>query len=524
MSSGIAKHPENDSAATQNPSGRHPQASKKRARTGENKKPKRRKKRQVPKNLMPSVKNLQPKSKSDHSALPAAALVGGSNLYPENDFESKIATADFHMHSMHSDGLLTPTELINLVARRGIKVASLTDHDTMAGLCEAIAAGIKVGVRVIPGVEISATASDDRDVCHVLAYFPTAFFPSDGSYPPQLQKLEERLQSLRTARLQRAKRMLEKLDALGVKLDFADVLEIAGEAAIGRPHIARLLLRQGKVSSMSDAFNRYLGFNGPAYVEGEVLDPSDAVRLITEAGGLSVLAHPWCLRHPSRLLQELTSAGLDGVEIYNKDSDKASMFEHLAVDNGLLKMGGSDYHGDRDNERSVGDIALPVKAIDDLFASTRALWRRFSVELQGGAGLPGQTSFEKECSDDALSMYGGARRLWRQLSERERQIWLSELRDVFGKHVPAFVSGTSLLLAPEALSGFAAAATEPGTGAGKRGKGSKKKRPGYSCTCCFDADGSAYDGDCLNLVDSYAVAFQTDATALIKGKADGRTM
>jgi predicted metal-dependent phosphoesterase TrpH len=470
--------------------------SKKRGRAREEEKPKRRKKRQVPKNLQiqvqQQIKGLQPKitSKGESSATSSSSLAGGSDLYPENDFESKVAGADFHMHSVHSDGIFTPTELINLVAHRGIKITSLTDHDTMAGLREAITAGIKVGVRVIPGVEVSATSSDDRDVCHILAYFPTALFPEDGSYPLQLQRLEEKLQSLRGARLHRATRMLEKLEALGVKLDMADVLEVAGEAAVGRPHIARLLLRQGKVNTMSEAFNRYLGFNGPAYVEGEVLDPSDAVRLITDAGGLAVLAHPWCLRHPSRLLKELAAAGLVGVEIYNKNKEKAAMFEHLATENGLLKMGGSDYHGDRDNERSVGDIALPASAIDEFFASTRPLWRSLSVDLKGEVAA----SVGKQ---EDLGLYKTSRDLWLRLCEQEREIWLSELRDVFGVHLPAFVTETSLLLAPR--TGFLLPAEVPTKSKRSRSK-SKKQRYNYGD-----------DRECLNLVDSYAAAFQQEA-------------
>ncbi|DAZ95613.1 TPA: hypothetical protein N0F65_000096 [Lagenidium giganteum] len=275
-----------------------------------------------------------------------------------------FATGDFHMHSVCSDGKHKPAEVIQKAASNGVKYMSLTDHDTMAGVPEAMCAAQELNVLVIPGVEISAEVKGGENL-HILGYF----YPGSNN-----MALERQLEKIREGRHKRGKEMLRKLASMNVKLEWKRVLEIAGEAAPGRPHVAQALVEAGHVSNFREAFSRYLHNNGPAYVEGEHFPPEEAIKLIDSAGGVSVLAHPWCCKNPITLVPELAALGIHGIEVYH-DSNKIDMYGALAKESNLLKLGGSDFHGiDPVAEHAPGDIPFPRRHVEAFLEHAKRVW------------------------------------------------------------------------------------------------------------------------------------------------------
>ena len=264
--------------------------------------------------------------------------------------------ADFHTHTTASDGKLTPTELIDLAARRGVQIIAITDHDSTEGLPEAEAAAARhEGLVLVPGIEMSADITDDE--VHILGYF----------LDYRDEEFQKTLTRLRHARRDRGRSMVEKLHELGIDIPWERVEELAGDGAVGRPHVAQVLQEKGYIASFQEAFEKYIGRNGPAYVERVKLTPVEAVRMLVEIGGLPVLAHPSSLSQLGRLLEELKAAGLVGMEVYYQDYDEATRgrLARAAEKHGVLKLGGSDYHGlNTPRERLPGDIPLPDEAIE----------------------------------------------------------------------------------------------------------------------------------------------------------------
>lgn len=271
--------------------------------------------------------------------------------------------ADFHTHTNASDGRLTPTELIDLAARRGVRIIAVTDHDSTEGLAEAEAAAAQhEGVTLVPGIEMSADIPGDE--VHILGYF----------LDYHDEEFQETLTRLRHARRDRGRSMVEKLHDLGIDIPWERVEEIAGDGAVGRPHVAQVLLEKGYISSFQEAFEKYIGRNGPAYVERVKLTPVEAVEMLVRIGGLPVLAHPSSLTQLGGLLQELKAAGLVGMEVYYQDYDEATRrrLARAAEEHGLLKLGGSDYHGlHTPRERLPGDIPLADKDIEAFMETAR---------------------------------------------------------------------------------------------------------------------------------------------------------
>jgi predicted metal-dependent phosphoesterase TrpH len=269
-----------------------------------------------------------------------------------------MAVVDLHLHTRASDGRLTPTELIDLVASRGLKTIAVTDHDSTEGLDEAIeAAKAYPELSVIPGVELSTDIPGNE--IHVLAYF---IQHTDA-------RLQETLKKFRAGRLQRGKRMVEKLRELGVEIEWQRVQEIAGDGAVGRPHIALALVEKGYVSLPNEAFSKYIGRNGPAYVEREKLTPPEATSLIRRWGGAPVLAHPAEITDLDDTLEELKAAGLAGMEVnYAQYSEqKIQELAEVAARHGLLPCGGSDYHGlGNPGEPLPGIVGPPPEVVERL--------------------------------------------------------------------------------------------------------------------------------------------------------------
>jgi len=271
--------------------------------------------------------------------------------------------ADLHTHSTYSDGRLTPTELVERAISKGLEALALTDHDCIDGIAEAQAAAQRYPqLTFIPGVELSTDVPHGE--VHMLGYF------LDWQDP----HLQSRLAHLRRSRLERGEKMLAKLKRLGIDISWQRVQEIAGDGAIGRPHIALAMLEAGHISTLDEAFERYLGRNGPAYAEREKITPTEAVQLVTGASGLPVLAHPRDIQDLEALVVQLKGANLIGIEVYYQDYDQQTIDGLLAVarQHGLLPLGGSDFHGiGSAHERDLGDIPLPFEPVEQLLALAR---------------------------------------------------------------------------------------------------------------------------------------------------------
>ncbi|OGO04464.1 MAG: hypothetical protein A2Y60_04190 [Chloroflexi bacterium RBG_13_54_9] len=267
-------------------------------------------------------------------------------------------TADLHLHTSASDGRLNPAELVELAAARGLKVIAITDHDSTAGIDAAFeAAKAFPSLTVIPGVEINTDIPHGE--VHILGYFI-------DYHQPDLQRT---LATLRGARLDRAKKMVAKLEGLGISIEWERVLQLAKGGAVGRPHIAQAMYEKGYVSSFQEAFDRYLGRNGPVYVERYRLTPLEAVELVVQVKGLPVLAHPAELADLEDLLTQFQKAGLVGLEAYYNGYPIQTVRELVALANkhGLIASGGSDFHGN-ENDAPLGSVYVPLNAAQQLIA------------------------------------------------------------------------------------------------------------------------------------------------------------
>lgn len=264
--------------------------------------------------------------------------------------------ADLHMHSNYSDGSLSPEELVKLAAKKKIGAIALTDHDLCDGLERAMAAGEASGVRVITGVEISVEYSGGT--LHILGYgMPQAGHP-----------LHDSLAEVRAQREARNKAILGRLEEAGVPLSIEEVYAEAGDSQVGRPHFARAMLKKGYVSTTQEAFDRYLGASGAAFVKRFGILPQEAISLVKDAGGVAVLAHPFTLNQAHRdnlegYVAELKEMGLEGVECYN--GEQTGMFREnliaMTLRLGLLVTGGSDFHGGLKPDTDMGCAVLPEK-------------------------------------------------------------------------------------------------------------------------------------------------------------------
>jgi predicted metal-dependent phosphoesterase TrpH len=276
------------------------------------------------------------------------------------------STADLHTHSTVSDGRLTPTQLVDLAYRNGVRIMALTDHDIVDGLPEAFQAASRYpDLTLIPGIEMSTDVPGNE--VHILGHFIDW---EDKAFHETLLRLQE-------SRLGRARKMVDRLAELGQPIPWERVRHFAGDGAVGRPHIALALVDAGHVSSVNEAFQLYLGRNGPAYVERERLEPEEVIQLLLGVGGLATLAHPrelYAAGGLETLLGRLKRAGLTGLEVYYQDYTvrEIEVFRTLADAFGLLPLGGSDFHGmGGPQQREPGDIPLPEEPVERLLELAR---------------------------------------------------------------------------------------------------------------------------------------------------------
>lgn len=283
---------------------------------------------------------------------------------------SQAERLDLHLHTTHSDGSLSTREVFALAHQAGVKALAITDHDITAAIPEAIAAGAELGIEVVPGIEISSQYGDSE--LHILGYF----------FDWQDPILSDRLARLRASRHARNPKIVQKLNELGFDLTYDEVTSLSGTDAVGRPHIARVLLQKGYVTSTKEAFDRYLANGKPAYVARELPDPGTAIRWIREAGGVPVLAHPtWAPVSGQGLVdlcRELKAAGLGGIEVYYSTHTAKQTGQYLALARqvGLQPTGGSDFHGIAKPDIHVGvgrgDLTVPLALLTPLHAAARS--------------------------------------------------------------------------------------------------------------------------------------------------------
>lgn len=270
------------------------------------------------------------------------------------------SVVDLHMHSTFSDGRLSPTELVHLLATQQVEFAALTDHDTTDGIEEA-----KVAVKEYPeltlitGVEISADHPQGKGDLHILGYF----------IDHEDQVLQQQLEQLKNERVYRTQKTVDKLSELGLPVEFERVKQIAGNASIGRPHIAQAMLENGYIASIKEAFQGYLEEGGLAYMDRARISMEDAVGLIQEVGGVAVVAHPLFVENFEWLLPKLVAVGVVGLEAHYAEfsEDQRAKFRKMAEKFGLLALGGSDYHGlDSVGEHLPGSAGPDRKAFFEL--------------------------------------------------------------------------------------------------------------------------------------------------------------
>lgn len=264
--------------------------------------------------------------------------------------------ADLHTHTTYSDGSLSPYELIKKAKSVGLSAISITDHDSVSGLDDAIEIGKEFDVQVVPGMELSANHNDSE--VHILGYLMDY----------HNKALQEALAIFREKRLRRVERIVDKLNRMNIPLKIESVLANATGDSIGRPHVANALVNEGHAQSYYQAFNKYIGDGKPAYEKKHDFSPEETVRLIADAGGLSFLAHPGKTVTEDMLFR-LIKAGLDGIEVIHPShtSEHVSYYRGIVSEYCLLESGGSDFHGGMKNDdHQFGRVSIPLSTVDTM--------------------------------------------------------------------------------------------------------------------------------------------------------------
>ena len=273
----------------------------------------------------------------------------------ENITQSPAEWADLHVHTNASDGLYTPNQLVKLAATKKLRAISITDHDAVRSINPAIKEAKSYNLEIIPGIELS-TIDNQLDV-HILGYFIDI----------NNEKIKHYIRLFQEERVRRAKKIVDKLYNLGMKLNIDFIMQKAGPGSIGRPHIADALMEEGYVLSYDEAFYKYLGNSKPAYVPKYKISPLEAIQLIHHAEGLSFIAHPG-LEIATDKLVDYIKQGLDGIEILHPKHSQLKVNElyQFAIRHELLVSGGSDCHGNRKGQEMLGLFNVPYQFVEDI--------------------------------------------------------------------------------------------------------------------------------------------------------------
>ena len=274
-----------------------------------------------------------------------------------------MKTIDLHTHTTASDGSYAPAEVVAMAGQAGLSAVAITDHDTTAGVAEALAAGENLSLEVVPGVELSVN-HDRLGSLHILGYWIRPGHPD----------LAGRLEDIRGGRGKRNERIIARLAELGCPLDLEEVEKIAGGDVIGRPHLAQAMQNRGYVKSTQEAFDRFLARGKPAYMERERMSPEEAVERIGRAGGVAVWAHPGLIGlEESDLEQEvlkLVAAGLSGIEAHYPEHspETTGLLLNLCERHDLAPTGGTDFHGVVKPDVKLGSLEVPAELLEGLRA------------------------------------------------------------------------------------------------------------------------------------------------------------
>ncbi|HTW95749.1 MAG TPA: PHP domain-containing protein [Tepidisphaeraceae bacterium] len=277
----------------------------------------------------------------------------------------KSRFVDLHCHSTASDGTLAPAAVVRLAQQRNLSALALTDHDTIGGIAEAAAEAANLGIDFIPGIEISAEFPHPGTM-HILGY----------GVNPQTSALQNLTAQLIAGRDNRNPRIVAKLNEMGVAVTMAEWEAEAKGGVLGRPQLAAILHRKGYVSSIKQAFDKFIGQGAPAYFDKERLSPAQALDMIRQSAGIAVLAHPIQLRTENdaqleRIVKDLVDLGLAGLEVMHSDHDDAHVAKYTALADrfGLIKTGGSDFHGTNKKDIDLGTARgrrIPREFFDSL--------------------------------------------------------------------------------------------------------------------------------------------------------------
>ncbi len=287
---------------------------------------------------------------------------------------ASVMEIDLHIHTTASDGTMSPTAVVRYAKEKGLRAIAITDHDTVEGIAEGLREGGKLGLEVIPGVELSVDFP--KGTMHLLGYY----------IDHTCAELLDKLTIVQGARAERNLKMIEKLRGLGIEIELSEVKEAPEHGQIGRPHFAYALVQKGHAQNIQDAFERYLRKGGPAYAEKFKFSPEKAMSVVHKAGGITVLAHPFTLNQPQQkdledVIVELKAQGLDGIETYYPEHSEGQtkLYRSLAQKHGLVLTGGSDFHGFNKDEVDIGegygDMALSHNLLDELQARREARLR-----------------------------------------------------------------------------------------------------------------------------------------------------
>ena len=266
-----------------------------------------------------------------------------------------MAEVDLHIHTVYSDGTYTPRQVVELAKKLNLVGISVTDHDSVKGVDEALEAGRIMGVEVVPGVEISSEVGEDE--IHILGYY------LDWKRKDFLSRLD----FFQQVRSERNDRLLRRLKQLGMEIKFEEVAELAPKGVISRLHIARCMVKRGYVTSIDEAFEEWLNPGKPAYVERMKVSPFEVIDLILNTDGIPVFAHPFLSKRDD-LIPEMVDTGLMGIEVYHSSHDQAATEHYMKIAKkyGLLITGGSDCHGKAKGEVLMGKVHVPDSVLREL--------------------------------------------------------------------------------------------------------------------------------------------------------------
>lgn len=263
--------------------------------------------------------------------------------------------ADLHVHTFYSDSTFSPEEVVSLASRRAISAIGICDHDSIDGIEPCRKLGAKYEVEIIPGIELTVDSTEAE--AHILGYF----------IDHRLGWLRKKLKAVQRARIERVHKIVDRLNKEGIAIKAKDVFDLAGKGSVTRFHIAKAIIKSGKVKTTREIFGKYLGFSKPCYIPNVSFTPEEAIEMILKAGGVPVLAHPFVM-HKDEYIDKLIGYGLRGIEVYHPEHNKSAVkhYDKIARENGLAVTGGSDCHGLGKHRVLLGTVRVPYEIVNKL--------------------------------------------------------------------------------------------------------------------------------------------------------------